>query len=64
MEKMAAILPSDKPYMKTTVGETYRKRIPWLLLLEKYDLSDSMVYCSETKEITSYEEYCVIKQKK
>lgn len=33
MEKMAAILPSDKPYMKTTVGETYRKRIPWLLLL-------------------------------
>lgn len=33
MEKMAAILPSDKPYMKTTVGETYKKRIPWLLLL-------------------------------
>ncbi len=33
MEKMAAILPSDKPYMKTTVAETYRKRIPWLLLL-------------------------------
>ncbi len=33
MEKMAAILPSDKPYMKTTVWETYRKRIPWLLLL-------------------------------
>ncbi len=33
MEKMAAILPSDKPYMRTTVGETYKKRIPWLLLL-------------------------------
>ena len=33
MEKMAAILPSDKSYMKTTVGETYKKRIPWLLLL-------------------------------
>ena len=33
MEKMAAIVPSDKPYMKTGVGETYRKRIPWLLLL-------------------------------
>ena len=33
MEKMAAIVPSDKPYMKTTVGETYKKRIPWLLLL-------------------------------
>ena len=33
MEKMAAIVPSDKPYMKATVGETYKKRIPWLLLL-------------------------------
>ncbi|MCM1058565.1 MAG: magnesium transporter [Firmicutes bacterium] len=33
MEKMAAILPSDKPYMRTTVWETFRKRIPWLLLL-------------------------------
>ncbi len=33
MEKMAAIMPSDKPYMKTSVFETYKKRIPWLLLL-------------------------------
>ena len=33
IEKMAAILPSDKPYMKTSVFETWKKRIPWLLLL-------------------------------
>ncbi len=33
IEKMAAIVPSDKPYMKTGVWETYKKRIPWLLLL-------------------------------
>ena len=33
MEKMAAIVPSDKPYLKTTVFETWKKRIPWLLLL-------------------------------
>lgn len=33
MEKMAAIVPSDKPYMKTGVFETWKKRIPWLLLL-------------------------------
>ncbi len=33
MEKMAAIVPTDKPYMKTSVFETYKKRIPWLLLL-------------------------------
>ena len=32
-EKMAAILPSDKPYLKTGVFETWRARIPWLLLL-------------------------------
>ena len=32
-EKMAAILPSDKPYLKTGVLETWRSRIPWLMLL-------------------------------
>lgn len=33
IEMMAAILPTDKPYMKTGVWETWMKRIPWLLLL-------------------------------
>ena len=33
IEKMAAIVPSDKSYMKTSVFETWKKRIPWLLLL-------------------------------
>ena len=33
MEVMAAITPTDKPYMKTGVFETYSKRIPWLLIL-------------------------------
>lgn len=33
IEKMAAIVPTDKPYLKTGVFETWRKRIPWLLLL-------------------------------
>ncbi len=33
MEVMAAITPTDKPYMKTGVFETWKKRIPWLLLL-------------------------------
>ena len=32
-EKMAAILPGDKPYLKTGVFETWRSRIPWLMLL-------------------------------
>ncbi|MBE6563398.1 MAG: magnesium transporter [Ruminococcaceae bacterium] len=33
IQSMAAILPSDKPYLKTGTFETWRKRIPWLLLL-------------------------------
>ena len=33
IEKMAAITPTDKPYLKTGVWETFGKRIPWLLLL-------------------------------
>lgn len=33
LEKMAAISPTDKPYLKTGVWETWKKRIPWLLLL-------------------------------
>lgn len=33
IEKMAAILPSEKAYLKTGVFETFKARIPWLLLL-------------------------------
>ena len=33
IEKMAAIVPTDKPYLKTGVFETWKKRIPWLMLL-------------------------------
>lgn len=33
IEMMAAITPTDKPYLKTGVLETWWKRIPWLLLL-------------------------------
>ena len=33
IEKMAAVLPSDKPYMRTSVWGIYKKRVPWLLVL-------------------------------
>ena len=33
IEKMAAIRHVDKPYFQTSVWETYKSRIPWLLLL-------------------------------
>lgn len=49
MEKMAAITPTDKPYMKTGVFETYRKRMPWLLFLMISATFTGMI-------ITSFEE--------
>ncbi len=33
IEKMAAITPTDKPYLKTSAFELWKARIPWLLLL-------------------------------
>ena len=33
IEKMAAITPTDKPYLKTSAFDTFKARIPWLLLL-------------------------------
>lgn len=33
IKKMAAIIPVDKPYDKTGVFETFKARIPWLMLL-------------------------------
>ncbi len=33
IQKMAAIVPTDTPYLKTNVFNTWKKRIPWLMLL-------------------------------
>lgn len=33
IEKMAAIVPQDKPYLRQTTFELWKSRIPWLLLL-------------------------------
>lgn len=49
IEKMAAIIPSEKPYFKTGIFETWKKRIPWLMLL--------MISATFTGSIiTSYED--------
>ena len=32
-EKMAAMLPSDKPYLKAGIFATWRARLPWLMIL-------------------------------
>ncbi len=33
IEKMAAITPMDRPYLKTSVWDLWKSRIPWLLLM-------------------------------
>ncbi len=33
IEKMAAIVPTEKPYLKLSILDIYKSRIPWLLLL-------------------------------
>ena len=33
IEKMAAIIPSEKTYMRMRTSEIFKKRIPWLMLL-------------------------------
>lgn len=54
IEKMAAIMPTDKPYLKTGVFETWKKRIPWLLLL--------MVSATFTSSILSHFEKALAAQ--
>lgn len=45
IEKMAAIVPDNRPYLKSSVFAIWKKRIPWLLLL--------MVSATFTGEIIS-----------
>lgn len=33
IEKMAAIVPTEKPYLMNTIWELYKSRMPWLLFL-------------------------------
>ena len=47
-EKMAGMAPSDKPYLRTGVLETWKSRVPWLLILMLSATLTSMV-------LTSYE---------
>ena len=43
IEMMAAITPTDKPYIKTGVFETWGKRIPWLVVLMISGIFTSMI---------------------
>jgi len=46
IEKMAGIMPSEKPYLKTGIYDIFKQRIPWLLLL--------MVSASFTQAVISH----------
>ncbi len=53
MAVMAAISPSDKPYLKTSVYQIYKARIPWLLLLVISATFTSMVLELFEKELAA-----------
>ena len=54
IEIMAAITPTDKPYMKTGVFETWKKRFPWLLILMLAAIFSSAVITHYESAIGAY----------
>lgn len=54
IEKMAAIVPSDKPYLKTSAWEITKSRIPWLLLLMVSATFSGMVLASAENALHAY----------
>lgn len=52
--KMAAIIPSEKSYFKTTVFETWKARIPWLLLLMISATFTGMIITSFEEALSAY----------
>ncbi|MBE6673734.1 MAG: magnesium transporter [Ruminococcaceae bacterium] len=56
IEKMAAIIPSDKPYLATSPFEIWKNRIPWLILLMLTSTFTSQIITSFESKLAS----CVI----
>ena len=54
IELMAAITPTDKPYLKTGVFETWKKRFPWLLVLMLAAVFSSAVITHYENAIGTY----------
>ena len=54
IEIMAAITPTDKPYLKTGVFETWLKRFPWLLVLMLAAVFSSAVITHYENAIGTY----------
>ena len=56
IEKMAAIIPSDKPYLATSPFTIWRNRIPWLILLMLTSTFTSQIITSFESKLAS----CVV----
>ncbi len=56
IEKMAAMIPSDKPYLSTSPFEIWKNRIPWLILLMLTSTFTSQIITSFESKLAS----CVI----
>ncbi len=54
IEIMAAITPTDKPYLKTGVFETWKKRFPWLLILMLTAIFSSAIITHYESAIGTY----------
>ena len=60
IEKMAAMLPSDKPYLETSVFEIWKQRIPWLLLLMITATFTSQIITSFEGKLNSFGDVSII----
>ncbi len=54
IEKMAAIVPTDKPYMRMGVFEIWKVRIPWLMLLMLSATFTGMIISSFEEALSVY----------
>ncbi len=52
--KMSAVTPTDKPYLKTGVFETWKSRVPWLLLLMISATFTGLIITSFESALASY----------
>ena len=53
IQKMAAILPTEKPYLKQSVWSIWKARIPWLLLLMISATFTSMILSGYEEKLTA-----------
>ena len=54
IEKMAAITPSEHPYLRSTAFEIWKQRIPWLLLLMVSATFTGMIITSFENALAAY----------